>query len=939
MNIAETKINGIKNPVGFDCKRVKCSWKVTNAKSKHQTKAKITVASDRKFENIVWEKEGKDLSSIGTSVDMSFQPETRYYYSVEVTGECNETAKSETAFFETGKMDEGWAAYWIGMDKDDQYHPVFTRKFDICKEIAAARIYVSGLGLYEAWLNGHKIGSDYLAPFCTDYHENIQYQTYELMGLCKGENTIEIMAGNGWYKGRLGFEGGHALYGSRFCVIAEIHISYTDGTKDLIITDGAWSYYGSDIAMSDLYDGEQYDHLLWSDKENRIKPAVVFGKPGEKAFDAGCPAGKLVGRNSVPVVVKDELAVKEVIHTPAGETVLDMGQNFAGYLQFKAKLPEGTKITLDFGEILQNGNFYNENYRSAKAQFIYVAGNGKSCCGMEMVEDGYEIVRPHFTWYGFRYVRVSGWPGEIHPEDFTGKVVYSDLDTVIDIHTSDEKLNRLALNCIWGQRSNFLDIPTDCPQRDERLGWTGDAQVFAPTACYNMDTRAFYHKFLNDLRLDQTKNDGVIANYLPNIGSMPSGSSVWGDAATFIPMTLYEHYGDKDALAEYYPMMKDWVDWIIRQEKKNGGNHLWNFGFHFGDWLAQDGVTSQSFKGGTDDYFVASLYYYASLKKVAQAAEILGNHEDNIHYGNEAAKVYQAILAEYFSPNGRLTIDTQTGYLLCLRFHVYISKERIIEGLAQRLKKDCYRLKGGFVGAPVMCRILAENGFEDMAYQILFYKGFPGWMRCIDLGATTIWERWNSVMDDGSMSGTGMNSLNHYSYGSVMEYVYRDIAGIQPAEAGFHSVRFVPQLNHRLKEMKCSYDSVSGIFTSCWKIHEDNTVTVRFEVPFNCSAEAILPGTGGETIMLEAGVFEKTYMPDKDYNLCYSMDSRLEEFRDDERAMDILRKELPAAYGMAMDDDIENLSLSLRDMQYMFFMGFRPDMVQKAADQILRLRG
>lgn len=923
MKIIDTKINGIKNPVGFSYPYVKCSWKVVDAVSRRQTNVKILVAEDVQFENIVALKEGRDLKSIGERIELELKPRTRYYYTIEVTGEDGENAKSETAYFETGKMDEIWKASFIGTSPENTYHPVFFRNFEMNKQVVSARIYVTGLGLYEAYLNGRKIGGDYLAPFCNDYSEDIQYQTYDVTTLLAEKNKLEIMTGNGWYKGRLGYEGDVEFFGNRFWTIAELHITCSDGTTTIIKTDESWMYQGSEVEMSDIYDGECYNRILWEGKENPAKHVVVLPK---KTKNTRIPdMKKLKERYSLPVIVKETLTVKKVIITPAGETVLDMGQNFTGYMEFTANLPRGTKVVLDFGEILQQGNFYNDNYRTAKAQFIYIS-NGEE-----------EVVRPHFTYYGFRYVRVTGWPGDIDASVFNGMVVYSDLDNTNKFESSSRMLNQLASNATWGQRSNFLDMPTDCPQRDERLGWTGDAMVFAPTASFQMDTRAFYRKFLYDLHVDQKKHGGQVANYIPNNSRLPGGSSVWGDVATFLPMTLYHFYGDKDELEINYSLMKDWVEWIIAQDKEHGEHHLWNFGFHFGDWLAQDGVTPQSMKGGTDDYFVASVYYYASVLKLAKAADVLGKEEERKKYCAKAEQIYAAILAEYFSPNGRLTIDTQTGYLISLKFSVYISREHVIEGLKTRLKKDCFKIKGGFVGAPMICEVLAENGMEDMAYYILFQEGFPGWMHCINLGATTIWERWNSVLDDGSISGTGMNSLNHYAYGSVMEYVYRHIAGINEMEPGFTAVRFAPQINSKLSYVNYSYDSVSGKYVSNWRINPDGTVTVHFEVPFGCTAIALLPGTDGEELEMEAGVFEKTYRPKQDYRRLYSMDTRLEELRTDARAMEILKTELPIAYNMALSGDPENLSLSLNEIQFMFFMGFNPQIVCAAAEKLFLL--
>ncbi len=917
MKIIDVKINGIENPIGFSYPKIKCSWKVAGTTGKYQVRSKIVVSEKEDFSEILWSKEDHDLDWIGEVIDITPKPRTKYYFYVEVTDDENNTAKSDVCFFETGKMAEKWKAKFIGTDEEPSFHPCFVREFSLdgVKEIKEGRIYVTGLGLYEAYLNGVKIGDDYLAPFCNDYNKGIQYQTYDITDLLGAENKLSIICGNGWYKGRLGYDGDVSYYGNKFGVIAEVYVN----GKLTVMTDESFSYCGSDIASSDIYDGEEYNHLLWKDKKNELKPVKIWE-------DSTKTRSRLVERYSLPVVVKETLPVKEIIDTPAGEKVLDFGQNFTGYVSFRSKLPSGTRVVLDFGEVLQEGNFYNANYRTAKSQFTYVSDGSD------------ENVRPHFTYFGFRYVRVTGWEGELSADDFTGNVVYSDLKTTVSLDTSDAKLNRLASNCMWGQKSNFLDMPTDCPQRDERLGWTGDAQVFAPTACFNMDTRAFYRKFLYDLHLDQMDHDGVVANFIPNISKAPGGSSVWGDVATFLPMALYEYYGDEDDLRANYPLMKDWVDHIIHEDEEHGDSGLWNFGFHFGDWLAQDGISPQSMKGGTDDYFVASVYYYESLIKAGSAARILGYVDDSIRYAKRAEKVNTAILNEYFTSSGRLAIDTQTAYLICLKYKIFISKDKIIDGLKLRLKKDCYKIKGGFVGATMMCQVLAENDMEDIAYYILFQEGFPGWMHCINLGATTIWERWNSILDDGTISGTNMNSLNHYSYGSVMEYVYRFIAGIQPNSAGFKSAFIAPQISSRLRYVDFKYNSVSGEYGSQWKINDDGTITVRVEVPFGCSAVYILPGTNGEELQLQAGVFEKTYKPVRDYRLMYTMDTRLEEFAEDKRAVEIIKNDLPIAYKLMESKDVESLGLTLNEMQTMFFMGFNPPMVMAAAEKLLALK-
>lgn len=916
MKVTETKINGIYNPMGFAFDTVKCSWKVVQAKSKHQTYARITVSRHADLSDPLLVKEGEQLDCAGEKLDVKLSPRTRYYYQVEVTGETGETGRSEVCWFETGKRKERWQADFITTDDGDTFHPEFSREFELSGAVAQARLYVCGLGVYEAYINGQKAGEEYLAPFTGDYSQKLQYQTYDVTDLLERGNTLSIFCGNGWYKGRIGYEGHQAVWGSKFQVIAELHVRYADGKETVIGTDREWHYRGSDVEMSDMYDGEILNRLLWLDKENPWKQAVL-SEQNKRV---------LTERDSLPLGVMEELPVQQIIHTPAGEIVLDFGQNFAGYVEFQADFKAGTRITLDFGEILQDGCFYNQNYRTAKACFEYVSRGEK------------ETVRPHFTYYGFRYVRVTGWIGKLSKEMFSGKAVYSQLDVTGQLETSDERINRLFLNTLWGQKSNFLDMPTDCPQRDERLGWTGDAQVFAPTASLNMDTRAFFDKFLRDLRLEQKKWDGSVPNYIPNFTNNPGGASVWGDAATFIPMTLYEIYGDKDKLAEYYPMMKDWVDNITRRSRENGDHHLFDFGMHFGDWLAMDGVTEQSFKGGTDDFFVASVYYYASACKVSQAAELLGKNRESKIYANLAAQIRKAILKEYFSVNGRLAVDTQAAYIICLRFGVYVEKERIVEGLRRRLEKDCYRIKCGFVGAPKICQVLSENGMEDIAYRILFYEGFPGWLRCIKLGATTIWERWNSVLDDGRLSGTNMNSLNHYSYGSVVEFLYREVAGMHPIEPGFRAVRFAPKFHYRLPQVKCSYDSVRGRYSIAYKLKKNGRIQVKLEVPFNCRAQLELDGESGEVQEFEAGSYELELAPHRDYTRPFNEDSTLEELSTSSQAMEVLRQYTPAAAGMIAGGDKENLALTLRQMQYMPYMGFEHHLVAIAIGKVKQIQ-
>ncbi len=945
MKISKVKINGMTNPIGYSFESVRVAWLVTETKAKKADYAKIEISLDAGFQTIVYVKEGAGLNSAGEKLLFTPMPRIRYYVRVQVKADNGETAVSaEKAFFETAKMREEWMGKWIKPQKSDHFHPTFEKEFTAEKPVKKARLYISGLGLYAARLNGKKIGEEVLTPYYSDYHTECQYQTYNITSMIrcdesgrnhfdgadspngvertlsdqeKTRNKIEVSLGNGWYKGKFGLNGKTENFGSEFQMIAEIHLQYEDGSVEVIPSDDTWKYRGSNTEGSDIYDGEIVNRVLWEKKENPLKTPVY-----------GEIEGKLVERYSLPVLEKEELPVREVIHTPAGETVLDFGQNFAGYVAFHAKgLSKGTKVVLDFGEILQDGNFYNENYRAAKAQFIYVSD------GRE------EWVKPSFTFFGFRYVRVSGWEGTLHAEDFVGKVLYSDMEITGTIETGHAKVNRLFLNALWGQKSNSIDFPTDCPQRDERLGWTGDCQVFSGTASYNMDTAAFYNKFLHDLRTEQVQLDGILPGVIP-VWEKDAAifSSVWGDIATFLPTVLYEHYGDLEALRSYYPMMKDWVDKITREDQARGQKYLFDFSNQLGDWLALDGRTEQSNAGGTDEYYIGSCYYAESVKKVADAAKALGKTKEESNYRALYQHIYDAILEEYYTKTGRLSIDTQTGYIVALYTGIYPDKERVIEGLKGRLYKDCYKLKGGFVGAPIMCRVMAENGMEEEAFYFLLQEGYPGWLHCVDLGATTIWERWNSVLDNGLLSGTMMNSLNHYAYGAIVEYLYRDVAGIKALEPGFKKVEISPLVNQKLKYMKAAYRSAYGTYRSEWKILKDGKVHVEIEIPFGGTAVIGLPFYPEEPIgELPAGVYAFTYQPTEDLRCRYTKKTLFKDMMQDERAVQIIERVSPLLQYFLSSGNEDFLHESLTTLQNMSYMGFSEEEIRNLTEELMKL--
>jgi alpha-L-rhamnosidase len=596
-------------------------------------------------------------------------------------------------------------------------------------------------------------------------------------------------------------------------------------------TDTSWKAMPAPVLESGIYDGETYDARL-------LKPTLGKGKfSGVRKINLD--VSKLQARRSLPVRVNEEIKPKAVIQTPAGETVLDMGQNLTGWIRFKTSAPSGTRIHLQFGEVLNNGNFYRDNLRTAKAEYIYFA-------------DGIETVaEPFFTFYGFRYVKISGWEGALNPDDFTGCVVYSDMDIIGLIETSNAKVNLLFRNAFWSQKGNFLDIPTDCPQRDERLGWTGDAQMFSGTACFNMDTRAFFSKFGYDMGREQAKFDGMVPWVIPTASMTGGGSSAWGDAATIIPWNVYEFFGDKSILEQQFESMRSWVDHIKNSDDAAGSKRLWTTGFHFGDWLSLDGSDPESSMGGTPEDFISSAYYFYSATLTAHAAAVLGKTEQAAEYKALAAEIKAAIQKEYFTATGRLAINTQTG--LALTLFMDLSPEefraRIISDLVSRLRKDKLHLRTGFVGTPYLCRVLSNCGANELAYQLLLNEDHPSWLYAVNLGATTIWERWNSLKQDGAFSSSEMNSFNHYAYGSIVEWMYRDVCGLNPSSGddmatGFRRARIAPKPDKSMQWAKARYCSAAGLFESGWRIGEDGKLTLEFTIPFNVEAQVTLPDSG-----------------------------------------------------------------------------------------------
>lgn len=925
MEIYDAKVNHLKNPLGFFMEKLSFSWKVREARGTRQRAARIRIAADAAFTDILTDTGYQEhADSLGTEVPLALNPHTRYYWTVTVRDDAGGEASSDAQWFETAKRGEAWQGKWITCDSQNPRHPFFEKEIRPAGEVESARLYISGLGLYEAFYNGEKIGNEYLTPYCSNYREWVQYQTYDVTEQLKKSGTLSVLLGNGWYKGRFGFAAREekGFYGNEWKLIAELHIRYRDGGKEVVGTDDSWRVRRSTLLFSNFYDGEHRDDTL------------ADGEP-EAAALCGAPEGVLAERRSIPVTAHETFQASAVLCTPAEEQVLDMGQEFAGIFSLRVHEPKGTKIRIQTGEVLQDGNFYNGNLRTAKSEYIYISNGGET------------TIIPHFTYYGYRYVKIEGIT-DLKASDFTGIALYSDVRETGKIETGHAMLNRFFSNVTWGLKSNFLDVPTDCPQRDERMGWTGDAQVFLPTAAFLTDSYAFYAKYLYDLAQEQKAAEGKVPNIIPSFG-VTDTSSVWGDAACLMPWNLYLFYGDKSILEAQYDSMKAWVDYIKRTD---GDCHAWRGVFHFGDWLALDhpaGGAEQTL-GGTDEDFIANIYYAASAALVAKAAGVLGYKEDEAAYGALAGQQFAEVKREYFSAAGRCCVRTQTALLLTLKYHLS-DNEALIRKQLEKLLKDCGgMLKTGFVGTPLLCNVLSENGFHALAWKLLLNEEYPGWLHEVKLGATTVWERWNSLTDDGKISGTGMNSLNHYAYGAVAEWMFRWAAGLNfdEAAAGCRSVTIAPQPNWEVRCLRAEYDSPAGTYAVGWEIVDAFHVKIDVRIPFGAQARLILPdgkpaenasaeedsfsGEASAKRMLKAGSYTMIWETKEPLKTIYSTASPIRTLRENAKVRALLGRVLP------LDRIPETyLDRSLRDMAAKFGGRMTEEQLNELDDMLAKL--
>ncbi len=840
LRVQKLLCENLTNPIGIDEIQPRFSWRLSGeGRNLKQTAYELKVLSGSKA---VWNsgKVNSDQSVFVEYAGKALEAGKKYTWQVKVYDQNGKAgAWSEPAFFRMGMISKNnWKAQWIvpGFEEDSlRASPLFRKQFKNTKKIIAATANITSHGMYEAFINGKRVGDAYLTPGWTSYSTRLQYQSYDVSSLLqKGDNAIGVVLGNGWYRGIMGFSNQKDIYGKDLALLFQLEIEYSDGSKEQIITDGSWKSSTGSIVYSEIYNGETID----ARKEKAgWNTANYDDRDWTPVKEASFTKDNLIATENEPVKKQEVFHPIKILSTPKGEKVIDFGQNLVGWVVMKVKGKSGDRIVLSHAEVLdKQGNFYTDNLRAARAQNTYILKGGEE-----------ETFEPHFTWQGFRYLRVEGISGELNPNNFTAVALYSDMETSGTFKSSNPMVNQLQHNIRWGQRGNFLDVPTDCPQRDERLGWTGDAQVFSRTAAFNMNVHSFFSKWLKDLEADQV--EGQVPHVVPNIiGKNNVNSTGWADAATIIPWNMYLAYGDKKVLETQYSSMKAYVESIRRIAK----NDLWNSGSHYGDWLyfrpVDDDNDGRS--AVTDKSLIAQCFYAHSTQLLINTARILNRQDDVQQYTELLKRIKTAFMSEYVSPNGRLSSGTQTAYVLALNFDMLPENQRkqAAERLAQNIKNYGH-LTTGFLGTPYLCHVLTRFGYNDLAYKLLLNDKFPSWLYPVRMGATTIWERWDGIKPDGTFQSVGMNSFNHYAYGAIGDWMYRKMVGIDTFEdgVGYKHIRIQPHIGGGFSHAAASLETYYGKISNEWKL-ENGNLKMDVSIPVNTVATVYVPAKAASEI-------------------------------------------------------------------------------------------
>ncbi|MEO7309787.1 MAG: glycoside hydrolase family 78 protein [Chitinophagaceae bacterium] len=856
LKVQDLLTENLLDPISIDMPTPALSWKIVEHDKQYvmQTAYEIKVslrAPSARSKKEVWTS-GKVSSDQSLYVPYDGEPLSagqRYHWQVRVWDNYGNTSEwSEPAWWQMGMLNASdWSAKWItpGYKEDSllQPSPLFRKNFKLVKKIKYAVAYITAHGLYEASINGKRIGDSFLTPGWTSYNKRLQYQAYDVTSLLQnGDNAVGAMLGSGWYRGYLAWGSNHNVYGKDIALLFQLQLTYEDGSAEKIVSDETWKSSTGNIRNSEIYFGETIDGR--KDQPGWATP--TFDDRNWSGITVqDFPKNTLIATYNEPVRQHETFKPLRIFKTPKGDRIIDFGQNLVGWVKINVSGHAGDTIVISHAEVMDKSDeFYTENLRNATSKDLYVLSG-----------TGVETFEPHFTWHGFRFVKIEGNTGEIKAEDFTAIALYSAMRPTGIFTCSNPLLNQLQHNIQWGQKGNFLDVPTDCPQRDERLGWTGDAQVFSRTASFNMNVHNFFTKWLKDVAADQYTN-GAVPHVIPDVLTKKNqdqgGSAGWSDVATIMPWDMYLAYGDKRILENQYNSMKAWVGYMTQKSK----NNLWNSGSHFGDWLFYSLDNDNDGKSAiTSKYLIAQCFYAHSTQLVINAAKVLGKQEDIIFYNNLLAKVKEAYLKEYVSPNGLISGETQTAYVLALQFDLL--PDNLRQQAAARLVKSIeqYRnhLTTGFLGTPYLCHVLNRFGYQDVAYKLLLQETYPSWLYPVKMGATTIWERWNGIRTDGTFASASMNSFNHYAYGAIGDWMYRVVTGIDTrSEApGYKQIIIKPTIGGDLKYAGADYETGYGKISSHWAL-QNGALQLDVIIPANTTATVYMPVTTNSKVRQDA---------------------------------------------------------------------------------------
>jgi len=834
--ICEYKVN----PLSVDAANPRMSWKlITTLRNVKQTSYEIRVGSNAaqlvKNNDILWSS-GRVFSDQSTQVyygGLALASRQKCYWQVRIWNNKNEaTPWSQVNYWKMGLLKPAdWTAQWIqsgfASDTTGGASPMFRKVINVERRVKAAYLYITAHGVYEAQLNGKRIGDDYFTPGFTSYNKRLQYQVYDVTDdLKKGLNAVGVTLGDGWYRGYT-YNRKKDVYGSKLGLLFQLEVVYADGKREVFTSDKSWRVATGPIRSSSFYDGEVYDAIK---ERSGWSTATYNDKTWDPVVVANSGSERLIAMAGPPVKKQELFTPVKIFTTPQGDRVIDFGQNLVGWVQFRLHGKAGDTLKLFHGEVLdKDGNFYNKNLRTAKEEITYIFKG-----------DTLETYEPHFTFQGFRYVKIVGYKGPLDSTNIVACALYTDMAQTGSFTTSNKLLNQLQHNILWSQKGNFIDIPTDCPQRDERMGWTGDAQAFSRTATFNMDVAGFFTKWLKDLSADQLK-DGGVPYVIPNVlDSTYASASGWSDVATILPWNIYLAYGDKQVLRQQYESMKAWVNYI----QSHARNNLWDTGNHFGDWLSYAGTDYEDGAATTDKNLIAQAFYARSTQLLINAAKILDKDDDVRKYTKLLFEIKKAFQAEYVTPNGRMISGTQTSYVLALNFDLLPDNVRnwAVQRLTDNIDDYDGHITTGFLGTPYICEVLTRFGHTDAAYDLLMKESYPSWLYPVINGATTIWERWDGIKPDKSLQDPAMNSFNHYAYGAIGDWMYSVIGGINTSESspGYHKIILAPQPGGKLTGADAQLETMYGKVRSAWTIN-NNIFTWDVTVPPNTTAQVVLP--------------------------------------------------------------------------------------------------